>query len=273
MRLIKTSLTILTFLIALSSFSQMKVKNVFIDEEFIEIDSIQYSEKCKLHIYKCYGYRKDTIKINKVLNKYAFGQLSETELEQIKLVLKRDTNVIIEPNNSIIIKYIDSLFSFNSLRKKYDSHGKKLKKDNMYYKYKPFTEKRYHSNLKKGTKHINKCNKKYQNKYPVDILYMYRYAESSLKEYNHFNFFKDRNVLQHQFFKILYNYHLLIIKPNGNYFLSGVRLNNKYVSRLLKQDDWNPYLKDLKLSKLAYPNYGYGIFKKTNPTIHKKTCF
>ncbi len=273
MKLLKSIFKILTFFIALSSFSQEKVKNMYIDEDFIEIDSIQYSNKCKLHIYKCYGYRKDTIKINKVLYKYAFGQLSETELEQIKLVLKRDSNIIIEPNNSIIIKYIDSLFSFNTIRKKLESHSKKLKKKYKHYKYKPFTKKRYQSYLEKGTKHKNKCVNKYRNKYPVDILYMYRYAENSLKEYNYHNFIKDENLLKHRFFKIIYNYQLLIIKPNGNYFLSGGRLSNKYVNRLLSKDDWKPFIKDLNISKQLHPKYGYGIFKRLDPTINKKTCF
>ena len=273
MRFFKVPNIILIFFITLSSFSQENVKNMYIDEDFIEIDSIQYSNKCELDIYKCFGYRKDTIKINKVLNKYAFGQLSKTELEQIKLVLKRDSNIIIEPDNSIIIKYIDSLFSFKTVKKRNESYRKKLEKKYKYYTYKPFTKKRYDSNLEKGTKHKNKCVNKYKKNYSVDILHMYRYAENSLEEYNYHNFIKDENVLKHRFFNSIYNYHLLIIKPNGNYFLSGVRLKDKYVNRLLKKDDWNPFLKDLIISKQVHPKYGYGFFKRPNPNFNKKTCF
>ena len=59
----------------------------------------------------------------------------------------------------------------------------------------------------------------------------------------------------------MFNFHLLIIKPDGDYFLSGGHITDKQVGKLLKKADWSKYKNDWKLSFQREVINGYDLLK------------
>ena len=264
MRISQIIFSIIFFLITFFSFGQPKL---YLDENLKKIDSVTYSKKCKIHIFKCLEYHTDSLSVEKVLHKFYFGKVSQTEANQITGLLALDSGKKIKKNDIIVLKYIDSLYNYKTSKRNYDKHVEKHKK----FHHKRYNKKKYNKHKIKWEKTNYKCVKKFEKTEKIKVLHSVKHTQNDLNNYRNIVVVKDRSVLKNTFFKIIYNYNLLILKPNGDYFLSGACLNDKKLLKLLKSDDWSVFRNDLKRSIDGNHENGFGFFKKLS--YHKKHCF
>lgn len=251
-------------LITFSSFSQQKL---YLDENLKQIDSATYSKKCKTYILKCLEYDADSLSVEKVLYKFSFGRVSQTKANKIISLLALDSGKKIKKNDIIVLRYIDSLYNYETSKRNYDKHITNHKNA----PHKHYDRKRYDKQKIKWDKSRYNCVKKFEKIEHIKVLHSVKHTQNDLNTYNNITIVKDRRVLKNTFFKIIYNYNLLILKPNGEFFLSGGCLNNEKLKKLIKNDDWSTFRNDLKRSINGNSDTGFGFFKK--PAYHKKHCF
>ena len=247
------------------NFSQNKI---YLDENIIEIDSLEFIKKCKFKVFKCLVYKTDSIIINKVLNKYNFGKIKKKEYHQIRKLLIKNQNRLIDSSSALLINYRDSLYDFITRKKNFENHVKKH--DSV--KHVSFSFKKFDSNRKRWIKKQKKCIKKVKRKHNAETFYVYNFDFGSIKDYPDLNWIKDIGVFKRVFFSVMYESSFLILKPNGNYFLSGGHLGDKMLKKLIRTENWTNFIKDLKTSKKNKNTRGVGFFN--NNLIHNKShCF
>lgn len=263
-RIIITLFLTLSPVITSSIFSQ----KIFIDEYMQKIDSLTFQKKCKAAVLKCLSYKKDSIfDVNKIMFKYSFGKITSTEVSQIKKVLEKSGTKKINNHSNIIIHYRDSLYSFEASLRNYKRYIKKHP-DNKLSK---FTLKSFDSSREKWVKKQKKCIKKINSKFDTDTFYIYNHKYIDLNNFYNFKWIKDRGIFKDRFFNIIYNNQILIIKPDGNYFLSGGHLSKVMLFKLLKSSNWDKYKKDWQNSYTTLHKSGLGFFKAHR--IHQSHCF
>ena len=264
------------FNISIICHSQQKS---YIDIDNKQIDSTKYSKRCESYIYKCIEYKLDSISLNKILYKFSFGKISQKKTNQLLKLFSLDSKKDITGEHIILIKYFDSIYNYQTLKKGYNKHiaSHKEKKTGIIINkqtriwHRPYNERIYNKDNKKWIKTCNKCVKKFEKVDNVKALFYYGYAQENAYKYDSLNFVKDRSVIKNTFFKIIRNFRTLILKPNGEYFLNGGHLNDKKIKEILKTNDWSKLKKDWETSINKYPNSGYGFFKK--PISHERHCF
>lgn len=253
------------FLAAGKSIAQQKI---YIDENMNRIDSIQYINKCKIYILKCLKYKTDSLDINKVLYNFSFGRITPTEYKQVKKLLVQNADTLINSNTVILINYRDSLYNFEANKKNYDIHV--LNHDSI--RHKKLTPKNFETNRKNWIKKQNKCIKKLAKNYNTKTFYVYKYDFGTHKDDEALSWIKDRGIFKNLFFKIQYNYNYLIIKPDGEYFLSGNHLSDLNLKSLLKNSDWSKVKLDFQNSYISNSIDGIGIFSEKVGS-HIEHCF
>lgn len=263
------------------SFNGICQEKIYLDENMKELDYISYTKKCDAHIYKCIEFKTDTFAINKMVYKHQFGTITPSEYIQVKSILSKDSKEKIKQNAVIVVKYSDSLYSYNTTKKKHNSliafHQKAVydtaSNTMKYHKinYKTYNLNTYNKNCKNWLKEQNKCIKKFEKIDNINVIHSYLHKEKNTYNYADFHFVKDRGILKNTFFKIVKNFNVLILKPNGEYFLSGGHLEDKKIKKLLKDSDWSNYIQDWETTVTKYPKSGFGFFKKK--LNHETHCF
>jgi hypothetical protein len=224
-------------------------------------------------------YKTDSLSINKILFKYKFEYLDSTAYNQVRNLLIRDSKHSIPDNSTIVIKYYDSVFSFETEYQKHIKHEKQYessKKDStvvMHYHEHDFNKELFETNRGNWIKYRNKCLKEYDGKFNTKIFHMFKHSDEDKSTFKDFEWIDDKGTFKNVFFQIMYNFNLVIIKPNGEYFLSGAHLSNKTYEKLIKSENWSKYKKDWNKSLNKYEIYGKGIFNKKYNYNHKKHCF
>lgn len=277
---LKSLISSTLFIFTLVSFSQNLITpNQYIDENLVKIDSTTYFLKCKQITNKCLNYKTDSLKIFKVLNKFNFKKLDHQDYEQIRLLLNRDSKKHIDSGEIIVIKYYDSLLNYKTLHNKHIKHTQTVLKDSSLSlndkrrKTHDYSEVEFKKKRSKWLKKQNKCIEKYEKEFPIKVNYLYKTEENVVDDYNGFNWIKDNGTFKNKFFKIVYNYNLVIIKPDGEYYLNGGHTSDKKIEKLLETPNWETFKNDLKLSTNKYVKSGYGLFKKIPSEHHSKHCF
>ena len=84
---------------------------------------------------------------------------------------------------------------------------------------------------------------------------------------------EDNGAFRNTFFQIMRQYDFLVIKPDGEFFLSGGHLSDAKLKQLLNDRDWTPIKDDWKKSTETKVKNGYGFFRKYDPDFHINHCF
>ena len=260
---------VITFFFITSTNSQAKV---YVDESMNKIDSIQFKKKCNTYILKCLKFTSDSVIVNKVLHKYSFGVLKKDEHLQLRKFLISDSNLNIDDTKTLLIKFRDTIYSPNSLKQINDKHNRECEKENPNISHLNKTLKQYYSERKKWIKSTNKCIKRIEKKLNSKVIHLYKYNKDAVSSYANFVWIKDTGVIKNKFFNIMHNYNLLILKPDGEYFLSGNFISDGQINQLLKNKDWTTFKNDFKSSITKNTTNGKGFFNKKNG-IHKSHCF
>ena len=273
----KYLISILFLSFGISAVCQEKT---YFDENFKSINKSTYQEKCRRTLFKCLEYKTDTYAINKILFKYKFGNLDSDAYNQVRNLLMRDSKTEIPNNSIIVIKYYDSILGFESEYNKHIKHEREYensKKDTsgvkMHYHEHEFNKKTFETNRTNWINYRNKCLKKFDGKGNTEIFHMFKHSDAESRDFKGFKWIDDKGTFKNVFFQIMYNFNLVIIKPNGEYFLSGGHLSDKTFEKLIKNDNWSKYKKDWKKSMTTHEIYGKGMFVEKYSTPHKKHCF
>jgi hypothetical protein len=255
-------------------FSQIEVH---IDEDLKEINLEDYNKKCYSEIFKCSTYKTDSIKINKVLFRYAFGKLNKERRKELNELLSNKSSVKIDSNRTLIITYNDTLFGLYSrlaYRKKLLISQEKtnLERKNsgespIKFINRKLTPKTYLKSIKKNEKKLKKCISKANEKYNTDVFFFYKNDKDYLKDIEFTNWIQDTGLIKDTFFKIANRNNFVILKPNGDYFLSEPRLSDNRLISLLKNNDWSQYKLDWENSIAANSKTGIGFFKREKTSL------
>lgn len=274
----------ITLLLLLVCFKGMAQEKVFLDENMQEIDSLQFNTICNNHAYKCLAYSSDSILVNKVLPKYSFGKITPEEYEQIRSILELDSKTKIAAGSKIIISYSDTLFNKETVIKKQMSSFTKTKKSNKQSLIcngfsiskspdKTLNKKDFIHFNEKREKYLAKCIEKFEKQDLVTVNLMYNNKQDGFSYFENVPRLKDRGIFKNTFFKIYKNYNLLILKPDGEYFLSGSFITNKNVQLLLNKEDWTPYKEDLQEFKEKGCYINKNFFEDPIFDFTTKHCF
>ena len=172
---------IIAFLtLILFSFNTIYAQDRFyLDENIVEIDSIEFKKKCKIHILKCLTYKTDSVEVNKVLYNFKFGKLSPIEYEQIKKALIQKSKKHIDDDAVLLVNYRDSLFDFEIRKKKYNIHIQEHKGIN----HQKFTLETFDKSRKKWILKKQKCSSKIDKKFNTATFYVYNFDYGSIEPY------------------------------------------------------------------------------------------
>ena len=263
----RNQITLLLFFLLTTFSSYAQKKSYYLDENMHEVNHVLYLEKCSSRILKCLVFTTDSLIIHKVVFRYKFGNIDSLGYKQIKSQLVQNKKNKLNKNTVLLINYRDSLYDSKARERGYERHIKKHK--NVHHK--PFSVKNFHKRRRTWIKLQKKCIKKF-NKLNAATFYVYNYDYGSIKEYPELGWTKDRSVFKNVFFKIIRNNNFLIIKPNGEFFLSGdYHLYNDLIKKLIQEKDWSSFKKDWQKSYQSLHNTGYGLFKRRKN--HEKHCF
>lgn len=177
------------------SFSQSKIH---LDENMEEISSSRYKIKCGYHIFKCLKYTTDSLEVNKVLYKYSFGKIDSTTFKQIQTLLASHSRKKINPSETIVIKYSDSIKGLKTLKSNYDKHVITCHAN---HKAKELND--FQNDRNEWVEQKQKCFKKLKKDNNVSFNYVYKNVENIdvLETYNNFVWVKDRGVFKNLFLK------------------------------------------------------------------------
>ncbi|MBU2938844.1 hypothetical protein KO494_04740 [Lacinutrix sp. C3R15] len=274
----------ITALFLLISFHTISQEKVFIDENMKEIDSLQFNTICKNRAYKCLAYSSDSILVNKVLPKYSFGKITPQEYDQIRSILELDSKTKVVPGSKIVISYSDTLFNKETIIKNqmgifnqpnlsnnitFISNGfSKVINPN-----KDLDRRDFIKFNEKIDKYLTKCIENFEKQDLVSVNYVYNKKQDGITYFENTPRLKDRGIFKNTFFKIHKNYKLLVLKPDGEYFLSGGYMSNKNVQLLLKNDDWSPIREDLQEFIIRGCYIKYNFFEDPFYGRFTKNCF
>lgn len=257
---------LLLILLPLIGSSQSKI---YLNEKMKEISLQDFNKKCEHHIFKCHKFTTDSLEINKVLYKYSFGKIDKEAFKQIQMLLASQSKKPINPDETIIIKFTDSLKSIQTLKKNFDKH---ILNCPAYHNKKSLKD--YQNDRDSWVTEKKKCFGKFKKNNTVNFNYVYKNADDleTIYSYKNFLWIKDRGVFKNLFFKIMDSKNLVILKPDGEYFLSGSHFDDKSISKLLKHNDWSKYKDDWFKSTTSHLKNGKGIFNNSYYS-HSKHCF
>jgi hypothetical protein len=262
----------------------------YLDTNSKAISKTEFQKKCNSnYIYKCLSYVTDTLIVKKINYQHQFGKISPEHYEQIRKLIYTDGNLKIEKGQTIIIKKQDSLYNFKKeliehkkhkkefedWKKNYESlmkNGDSIIKKPHYHEHE-FNKEIFEERMKRGNAKREKCIRKFERKYNVKVVYLHEDDINLEAGYGDFTWVKDRGIIKKIFFKRNGLHNLLVLKPDGEYFLSGAHFLDKHLKKLLRKKDWSKHKKDFKKSLLPKNINGKGIFKRDRNYLHKNHCF
>ncbi|AOW19427.1 hypothetical protein [Urechidicola croceus] len=294
--------TTIFILFTIVLFGQKNIEKLDIySNENKEIISInEFNTKCKNVVFHCKKYETDSLIINKVLYRYYFGEISKQENKQVRIYLNRLANKDIDTTKNIIIYFKERLVGFNqsieectydvdkSIQENYSiylnnvtnqSHNEMslldFKKVFNNHITKFHSEVRYYDDYEKTAKTKSKCIQKIEKKSNSKInLIVHENIGYKLKN-DYFTWAEDTGVIKNMFFEINTGNDLLILKPNGKYFIKNGYVSDSNIIKIANESDWSEYYNDWKKTTEEKFSKGHGIIKKLvqNNVYHLKHCF
>jgi hypothetical protein len=251
-------------------FSQ---KKVYLDEVLKPIDSTLHSKKCRSFFFACTSYTKDGTLFVVANFNYKIGKLTKEAHSQVLSVIKLQTKQKINTTtDNILIRFADTLFDYKTIKRKHEFHLKQYKPDpilingkEIVFKEKVFNKTEYQKVVNNRNIKIEKCNKIYSKKGNLNFFYFYDHSIGDSKNLESNLWIKDKGLLKNFFFKKTNAYIFLILKPNGDYFLSDRNVTNRMIRKLLKHKNWEPYIADLKKTYEFKDRNRVGLFRITKP--------
>lgn len=252
--------TLFIFLISFSIQSQTKV---YVDENMKEIDSVNFYKKCDARVFNCVEYKKDSLIVNKIHNRFKFGKISKEEYDQIRLLLMKKGNTQITADQILVIEHTDTIGgSYASYVNIQKSRNNKLKQKNTSIKEKDIkSEKAYNKFYLTQMKRPAKCVKRFEKKFNTRVFMTYNHGGDKKYQFKGINWIEYPGIIIPKFLNQIYKGHYVILKPDGEYFVASLLMRDVILEELFKDSDWTKHKNDLIKSKTQDLRYGYGIFR------------
>ncbi|EDP70398.1 hypothetical protein FBALC1_06563 [Flavobacteriales bacterium ALC-1] len=245
------NILVFLFLFSLPSYAQVETKPIiYLNENLEQIDQISFSEKVLKSIYRENTTTHDSVIVKSLFKTYDFGSFKETELLQVKDLLRKYLNVK-DFDKNLILVFKDSLLGYTHYSKSIQNRRNIDETDII-------SEKEYIKRRQYYDSRQKKC-KKFAKKNNATPLYTYsENIDFNFKSKYH-NKYKLPDVIKSIFFKNVKRGHI-ILKPNGQYFYYSF-LTQAQVKKML-ESDWKPFIKDFNTVKSDPKKYSLEFIEK-----------
>jgi hypothetical protein len=269
----------LTFSVFLVNGQSKDIPVIYLDHNNKQITLQEYKNLVRLRATLLSTIKTDSLIYKRITLRYEFGQLSLREFNQIKQLISNRSSKLVKEKEYIIISVIDSLHDYDSYVKNYiTSHhynfDPSLIKTKVVSKYngKMVNNSRLYmldkdSFKKKQSKHLikrSKCIRNIEKKYDSQVFHLINHNFSIIDLSDGLNIIDDSGILKRKFIPYINGNRVIIIKPDGEYFIT-TNYNSKLEKALLENKDWSK-AKD-KLLKIIKENSlfeQHGIFYAQN---------
>ena len=280
--------TILFFGLSLSLFSQIKTAKdtLYLDENNVKISKSTFNKKIESAVFFSRTYDIKDVVFKKVSYQYYFGKITPKIREELQVIINSKTNRKIKHNENILIHYFDTLQGYEFQKKRHKSYFKNTKGTHILinndtinpFKNKILTRKKYKKSQHEYQRKLAKCSLKLEKRENTKVIEMYNIDKGYPLELEKLTWMKDPGVFKENFFINIYENNLLIIKPNGDFFMKKYCIEDDDLFHLLKTDDWSQFKMDWEESIKTNSSTGYGIVKSlysfcNNKNPHPKHCY
>lgn len=247
-----------------SNIAEHSVKSIFYSEHGEEIPCVKYRKSIKSVILTGYDIvvdKNSNIRRYGIYFSHDFGTIQPSYLKQIKKQLSKSSGKKILSNQTIVIRYNNNLYKKDKVIKRLTSgpvHKSKATAKNKI--------KKWRVDIKKGLKSL-------EERKDSKLFFVYANNLGGKHDYPKLklNWIEDTMNLGDSLFKIKHTHHLIVIRPNGEYFISNVHLSSHLIKKILDEEDWSQFRKDWKKSYQKMSPRGYGVFR-TKKQAHNILC-
>ncbi|MDC9723036.1 MAG: hypothetical protein PSN34_09735 [Urechidicola sp.] len=249
--------TILFFGLSLSLFSQTKTAKdtLYFDENEKEISQAVFKKKCNAAVFNCQITESDSLTTQRVFYNFYFGKISTDEFENIVIHFNAKSDNKLSMSSNILIYHRDKLLSFKEGRRLDSLNSTKSKKitKKKYTKYK----KRHDDIVQHWNKSRDKFSKEIKKNHNTSTLFVANKNYGYELENEYFTWIID----DFSFLENSYYQSIIILKPNGDYFISFGRISASNLFNIIKSNSWLDYQSDFEKSVKTNYSVGYGIVK------------
>lgn len=278
-----------------------KKRSFFLDENSKGITEKKFNDKCGAAVFYCKRFDKENMIIFKVYERMSFGKISSKEYNQIRVYLNRKSIKKVPENHKILIHYEEQLVGFKesyencnlindkSLKENFEAFNKQAKANGEYpfesiknfqrflrsHRLEFHNEEKFNEEVETYAKQQNNCIKKIETKFETPVYYMVKDNFNYPLKNDHFTWVEDGGAVYNTFVKKSPDTDLIIIKPNGEYFIKSDFLPDFILNKILKSKNWNKLKNDWNNSKLINHPYGIGIVEDiTRPyEFYTSNCY
>lgn len=212
------------FFISVFFISLLQSQTIYLNENGEEIDSISYNVKCNRSQFFCKKYKEKDKSFFKVFQTYSFGKISGDLISEIR------THYKIPEKEFLIIHFRESIANFSNELSNYEYNFRYFDTISI----KQFNRKQFDNNFTKWESRILNDSKKLLKQNDLNILHVlknYNIKHSSRINWNY------TNRIFNELFEYLRNrVGVLVIKNNGEIFISRERPEIKLISKILTKD-------------------------------------
>lgn len=248
---------ILFFGLSFSLFSQTNTAKdtLYLDENKNEISQAVFKKKCNAAVFNCQITESDSLTTQRIFYNFYFGKISINEFNNIRLHFNKKIDTKINMSESILIYHRDKLLSFKEGRRLDSLNSTKSEK---------ITEKKYqkHKNrhddiIRHWNKSRSKISKEVKKNHNTSTLFVANKNYGYELENEYFKWIID----DFSFLENSYYQSIIILKPNGDYFISFGRISASNLFNIIKSNSWLDYQSDFEKSVKTNYSVGYGIVK------------
>lgn len=226
-------------LFSLHTFSQ---KEYFFDSDSKEIKKQKFLQKYYYNkrAFFCEMSKNDSIILFKLKKKYEFGIIDSLDFENIKSKYWQTES------KSLLVYYKKNVLDFNEKYSNYDynfSFHDTIASET-------YNKKQFGELYNKWTKKILKESEKLLKKHNLDIVFAYN-SKFEIKN-SKINWVKANSTLKKYLKSLKNKVGILLIRNNGEYFISRVIPEKKLIDALLKKKNWSKL--KIKLKKIEKQN-------------------
>lgn len=278
-----------------------KKRTFFLDENSLGITEKTFNDKCGAAVFYCKRFDKDNMIVFKVYERMLFGKLSKKEYNQLRIYLNRKSIKQTPENHQILIHYEEQLIGFKesnencnlvndkSLKENYEVFNKQALANNEYpfesiknfqrfvrsHRLEFHNEEKFNQEIATYAKQQNNCIKKVETKFQTPVYYVVNDNYNYPIKNEYFNWVVDGGAIKSTFIKKHPDTDLIIIRPNGEYFIKSDVIPDFVLNKILKSENWFKFISDWKNSKIINHPYGVGIVEAiTKPyEFYNSNCY
>jgi Fe-S cluster biosynthesis and repair protein YggX len=218
----------LFFLVVVSSYSQVKKKTIYLNENYVEITKKEHKKKLNSEIYHSLTYDLDSLLYKKIRLSYFFGKLDLSKKQQLfKLLHVRNG---IDTTKTLIFHYIDTL-----------KVEKQFPKNDTVIRFKDGGH-RNELSYKSFLKHHKDCSKKYEGFVNVNVLHYYYINNGHETVLGELVWCKDPSGIISRLFSDTHeSFKYFILKPKGDFYVQSVGETKIDIFNEVLKEKWSEH--------------------------------